>query len=139
MKHLPNKPSKLIDLAVKDMKATIKQGHAIMMSTWGTNVTKSQCSVCMAGAVMLQSGVPINEFSHEVDKGHNANKLLFLDNIRIGNLRGAMNILDIKLDNNKYHSFADEIEGWELWGNTDPKVFYKQCKDLSAYLESVDL
>lgn len=57
--QLPDKPSELIRLALKDLRKTERQfwKYKIDMDIWhsGKTSTLSRCSVCLAGAVMAQT------------------------------------------------------------------------------------
>lgn len=57
MKTLPNIPSELIILAVKDLEACEKDSnYEIDMSTWHNYDTEKQmCCICLAGAVLAQT------------------------------------------------------------------------------------
>lgn len=54
---LPGKPSKLIRLAIKDLKRVEKlKGYKVDMGTWlDANPKTKECSVCLAGSVMACS------------------------------------------------------------------------------------
>lgn len=57
MKKLPNKPSKLLELALKDLRAVEADGRYIVdMCTYHNKRSKGgKCHVCLAGAVMAKS------------------------------------------------------------------------------------
>lgn len=91
------KPNELIRLAIKDMKATINQGHTIDMGDWGKNIGHSNCSVCFAGSIMLQEGKEPNCFD-SFDINYDVNQKVYqaLDYIRKGSLQNFCTKLDVE-------------------------------------------
>jgi hypothetical protein len=108
MKQLPNKPSELILLALKDLsKAERLKGYTVDMGVWHRPKSewvsgRDTCKVCFAGSVMafslkadktLSIGAPnLDIFGKE-----NRNKFLFLNMIRGGSISAALLYLDITL------------------------------------------
>lgn len=95
-KKLPKKLSALIRLALADMKAARRAGLKLHMSWWvapGLGTDK-QCSVCMAGAVMYGTLGNVKGYvsdpSDVTDDRTEQRKLRALNNVRIGDLRGAL-------------------------------------------------
>lgn len=66
METLPNKlprcPSRLIRLALKDLKTSIDQGFEVDMNNWVRQDVDRQgpCTVCLAGSVMVQRTTALN-------------------------------------------------------------------------------
>lgn len=58
---LPNKPSELIRLAVKDLKAFMRvPGNKVDMNLWYHTDFNGNCSACFAGAVMRGEGAVVD-------------------------------------------------------------------------------
>ena len=133
---LPKVPSELLTIALRDLKKTIKAGITIDMFTWGKNIGTPECTVCFAGAVMLQTenqnpDVDL-DFTHQ---GVNQDQYVFLDNIREGYLISGLNCLGIKT-RCKYDKFVNKIEDWLRYDECSNEVFFKQIEDLIVYLKS---
>lgn len=54
--NLPDKLSDLLELAVKDAQAVKAKGYTLNMGYWKRYERGKSCSVCMAGAVLVQRG-----------------------------------------------------------------------------------
>lgn len=124
MIQLPNKPSKLIKLALDDLERSLNQGHKIDMSHWmkkgakynidGSLMKKEVCTVCLAGAVMantcnvrFDSEAEVHPDRHNVGS-YNENKLLALNDFRGGNLEmGLSNFYDY--DDDKAVEILDQL------------------------------
>ena len=137
---LPKVPSKLLTIALRDLKITIQSGIEIDMRSWGRNVGTPECTVCFAGAVMLQTEKQKPNEKLEF-KNHNENyrQYKFLDNIRKGSLATALDYLDIEYEINKYEGFKSYIKGWQPFNKCSNEVFFKQIEDLIIYLKSKNL
>lgn len=87
MSKLPNKPSDLLDVALRDLEACEQDdNYEIRMSLWHSsnhNLDK-KCFVCLAGAVMAKTmGTPVTARGDPYDLvPHAKNKLQFIDACR---------------------------------------------------------
>jgi hypothetical protein len=133
-KVLPKIPSKLIEIALKDMKAVLAAGDSIDMGSWGEkSLEDDTCSFCMAGAVMRQTTLSkkINP-NHYGTEGSNEAQYSFLDEIRRGAIADAMNRLGIEEPDSMkgmLHAFPYRIKGWMTYGDSSEK-FFEQCEEL---------
>lgn len=104
MFRLPNKPSKLIRLAIKDLEAVEKNPrYTIDMTTWHTPSSGLKgCFVCLAGAVMaqtLRADREGNRLPHDFKKtfgllpSKNHKRLEALDFFRRGLLYAGLQVL----------------------------------------------
>lgn len=139
--ELPRVPSQLLEIALRDMKATLDSGISIEMGSWGSGDLKThrteQCSVCFAGAVMLQT---TNKGETTLDmfeaSGKNHDQYIFLDYIRKGNLRAAMTRLDIKINLGKYEAIVETVPNFTQYNTKrDAKVFFEQIEDLIEFFK----
>ena len=153
-------PSALIRLAVKDAKLSLEQGLEIDMHEWGAGTLESgpeNCSVCFAGAVMLQtlvsekdlekssqedlSGVLLPE---EINGGSNSDQLRFLDLLRQGQLRSAMSYLEFEHPNQTIKSpliineWVKDIPKFKEFNSGMPKKFFKQMLKIAEKLEKLN-
>ena len=144
---LPKVPSELIRVAIEDIRQTIKDGIEIDMEYWGSGKTSNapqSCSVCMAGAVMLQRGWSKNIAPDDFDfLGDNEKQYNFLDNIRCGLISTAMNALDIEehpfsrlLSNNNWTRCLDDFKTWEEIG---ADAFLLQMEGIAKDFEIIGL
>lgn len=119
---LTTNPSKLLRIALDDMKATVEQGYKIDMDTWGQGYDREEpkkCSVCFAGSVMLQRTQKDTDpkyFCTHDNNDENYDAYSFLDNIRTGELR-------IK------------IGGWRSYKKGGKTKFFAQVEELIKLLE----
>ena len=144
---LPKVPSELIRVAIEDIRQTIKDGIEIDMEYWGSGKNSNDpqsCSVCMAGAVMLQRGLSKNIAPDDFDfLGDNEKQYNFLDNIRCGLISTAMNALDIEehpfsrlLSNNNWTRCLDDFKTWEEIG---ADAFLLQMEGIAKDFEIIGL
>ena len=86
--RFPRKPSALITLALKDLKAVKKlKGYQINMDeNWHTYYHSEVCSICLAGAVMTNSLlIDRTETIEPVDCSERIENILYsLDHFRLG-------------------------------------------------------
>lgn len=92
---LPNKPSALIRLAIKDLEACEKdESYNINMDRWQMPLSNGICEVCLAGSVMAKTlGVPRTLESTAAFTSLDMptmNKMWALDYFRKGNLYGGL-------------------------------------------------
>ena len=100
---LPKHPGSLVDLALEDLQKTIDAGIHVAMHTWGDGTRDDllNCSVCLAGSVMLQTTHPqvdpcnyIDVFDVDED---NTNQLYALDDFRLGHIQKGLDRLGYTL------------------------------------------
>ena len=144
---LPKVPSKLIRIAIEDVRQTIKDGVEIDMEYWGFGKDSNEpqgCSVCMAGAVMLQRGLSKNIAPDDFDfLGDNQDQYNFLDYIRLGDISSAMSSLNIKehsisrlLYNNNW---IGTLDGFKNWEEIDADGFLLQMEEIAKDFEIIGL
>lgn len=88
--QLPNKPSELIRVALKDLKkAERSPRYKINMDVW--HMPNGKCSVCFAGGVMAFSckASPEEECTYEDFSRSARRKFLFLNSARQGKMGSA--------------------------------------------------
>lgn len=98
-KSLPDKPSKLIRVALADLaKCERSKLYKIDMHHWHT--PNGKCKVCFAGSVMAQSlGCPRHKLLVPDDfDADTENKLGALDDFRIGEVHVALRALELPTD-----------------------------------------
>lgn len=140
--ELPRVPSQLLEIALRDMKATIKAGLSIRMQSWGGgNLDEDKhkhCSVCFAGSVMLQTTKKgVRDLEMFDPAGINKDQYSFLDAIRKGHLGRAINHLDVKVKEPKYFEVVAEIPNFkQYYEKSDKKVFFAQIEDLIKFFKS---
>ena len=100
MAKLPDKPSELIELALKDLASVERsKAYKVDMGTWHSPAKyDGPCSVCLAGAVMARTlRMPRDEehspWLHGTRKmgSETVRKLIALDYFRSGDVRFALN------------------------------------------------
>lgn len=96
--ELPDKPSELIFVALRDLRACESDTtYKIDMWTWHTGQLFSDevCAVCLAGSVMAKS-LDASNADHYTpnDFGRNRNKLVALNCLRIGGYGRALRKLN---------------------------------------------
>ena len=136
MNKLPNKPSKLLKLALKDLKAVEADGrYMVDMEVYHTQLSEGVCSVCLAGAVMAFSlGAHREEgLSPRCFPGKLEYKLEALDHFRAGSILGGLRALDIEIPH-----------GLSQWVNVTPyqdstKEFKKGMKKIIKLLKKAGL
>lgn len=98
MDKLPKTVWELIDMAERDARQALKDGHKLEMTTWHTkNPEENFCRVCLAGAVILNTlghqntGAEVEFIDLEKLFGEDdANKLFALNFLREGLLGSAV-------------------------------------------------
>ena len=146
-KALPDKPSALIRLAIRDLIATEKHRHdVIRMDVWcvpiwdepKATVSKAKgCEVCLAGAVMRRSlqtspseGIV---FPQDFPDGITA-KLDALDEFRIGHCSVGLEQMGISELPAGIRSWYD-ITSYDI----DPKLFKRDMRKLATTLAAAGL
>tara|TARA_R110002050_G_scaffold221570_1_gene357426 strand:- start:178 stop:642 length:465 start_codon:yes stop_codon:yes gene_type:complete len=146
--ELPRVPSKLIRIAVEDMEASIRYGVNIDMSNWGVGKNSDEprkCSVCMAGAVMLQRGLAENIIPDNfIHIGENKDQYNFIDSIRDGKVRLAMSYLSISQPNvnrlfSNNNGWKEVLKDFKLWGEVSNDDFFNQMDELAQDFEDIGL
>jgi hypothetical protein len=146
MKQLPNKPSELILLAVKDLgRAEKSKLHQIDMNYWHKPdnfqpiTPENRCSVCFAGSIMAFSlNTNPSKYIHSLELSYkfgikNAKKFQFLNCVRQGNIGVGLANLGIKLP-------EDIGESRIIVHYTDnPKIFKTQMRRLARDLANKGL
>lgn len=100
MKKLPDRPSDLLELALRDLKACEKDSvlYEVDMGWWhDTSIFTDKCVICMAGAVMAKSlgAAPTNSMKpHWYDRDTHT-KLEAIDDLRTGYVDRALSLMDI--------------------------------------------
>lgn len=152
MTELTRVPSKLLKIALRDMKLTIKQGFNIDMTSWGSGYKfkPSNCSVCFAGSVMLQTtdcttkNLANFDFIDERIDDLNYDQFMFLDYIRQGKLSIAMNKLNIPFPDKNVSIYyvgiwEHKIKDWVQYSDRHVPLFVKQVEDLILFFKSIQL
>ena len=138
--ELPRIPSELLTIALSDLKKTINAGIKISMNIWGRNVGTPNCSVCFAGAVMLNtSKKKPNEYdgSFSNDYSINEDQYDFLDNIRIGRLSKALMFLNIKLPKDEFTDRLGRVKGWKHFEEcSSNEEFFEQIESVISFLKN---
>ena len=149
-----------IVLTRQPSKLSLEQGLEIDMDDWGAGTWESgpeNCSVCFAGAVMLQtlvsekclekssqedlSGVLLPE---EINGGSNSDQLRFLDSLRSGQLRSAMSYLEYEHPNQTIKSpliiteWVENIPKFKKFNSGKPEKFFKQMLKIAEKLEKLN-
>ncbi len=99
---LPDKPSKLLKVALTDLEKCEKDPiYKIDMTKWHRPAGTNKCEVCLAGAVMAKSlKVYPNEELAPVDSSHStARKLIAIDCLRMGDIDDGLRHLNITNSN----------------------------------------
>lgn len=130
------KPWELIRLAVQDMKATIASGYTIYMSSWGKNVNTPECSVCFAGAIMLQRDKEACLVGSSFEPSDTLNEKVYeaLDSLRKGDIRRFLNRLNlVVIKNNCFINF--NYINFKAYTKGNEEEFYSQMEDIASLLE----
>lgn len=153
---LPKVMSKLIDIALKDLrKAEKTKGVVIDMDDWyvgdrevscilsGSHLTVERhevCSVCFAGAVMAGTlgRAGSKGYYEPIDFPGNADQLNALNELRCGNIADAAVDLDI-VDSysDAYHEMSDKYADLEVpdYDNLNPEPFHKAMERIQKILK----
>ena len=141
--ELPRIPSELLTIALSDLKKTIDAGIKISMNIWGGGVGTPNCSVCFAGAVMLNtSKKKPNEYDSSFSNYYSINQdqYNFLDYIRLGRLHKALMFLNIKLPKDEFTDRLGRMHGWKYFDEcSSNEEFFNQIEGLISFLEDNDL
>ena len=97
MTTLPDKPSELIRIALKDLEACeLDPKYQINMNSWHATID-GKCAVCLAGAVMARTlGIsPTRDVAPEDLESDLKHRLCALDCLRTGRVQFALHALGI--------------------------------------------
>ncbi len=132
---LPNKPSKLINLALNDLERVEKDDRYIVdMEDWHVPEENGQCFVCLAGAVMAKTlGAPIDELTCPLYTSHEK-ELEALDNFRCGWIETALRGLGLHADIPRFKSRV-EVRAY----SDNPKQFKDDMRDMARQFERAGL
>lgn len=158
-KVLPMVPSKLIDIAVKDMRQVLKKKWVINMSNWynpkaevtcsiGDDVILEEytvCTACAAGAVMALSLANASQLKRELNPDMfttNVRQLRAIDDLRQGSLSGAISELELgpaDLDYDARQVRYEDLHRLDVripeYDQKKPEVFFKAMEAFSAKLK----
>ena len=114
---LPNKPSELLMLALEDMEKSLDKGYEIRMSNW----VEPKCSVCMAGAIMLNTLNVLDEEAYfpdpEIFDQNTRDKLYAINAFKKGKLEHFESNLGI--DTNVSDTSDDGYGTYVFYGDLD--------------------
>ena len=135
---LPSKPSELINLALKDLKAVEKsRQYVVNMNHWhetdrqyDNSIPEGTCAVCFAGSVMAQTcKAPANKSFGVKNFGReNTDKFIALDEFREGNIEMGFETLGLNFPS----LLQSDIEIVDY--QDDPKFFKEQMQEVADTL-----
>ena len=134
MKSLPNKPSALILLALKDLRETERlKKYVVDMGIWHEPIDEGKCLVCLAGSVMCRTlkASPDRHLDPEDFGSKNSVKLRALDHLRSGQISQALDSLG--LDPPDLIQSEIDITPYE----DDPDDFKADMKQLALNLKKL--
>lgn len=125
---LPEKPSALIRLAVRDLeKAERARNYKVDMGTWHT--PNGKCRVCFAGAVMAGTlGASRKDCLSPQSFGDDAAKLESLDYFRTGHIR-----LGLQINGRETPAAVSNFAVVPDY-DEDPKAFKRDMRKLATML-----
>jgi cytochrome c551/c552 len=133
MKTLPNKPSEILKVALKDLETVeaMPDKYKIDMNSWMWKQGKT-CSVCHAGAVMActlgEEPSVYERIPSHFDDETNA-KLSFINNIREGEIGDGLEALE----NAGVISELDYLRGLDAFGwREDDGIGWKHLEDIPS-------
>lgn len=92
---LPDKPSELIRVALADMKKAQDKGHRIDMDHWSVEEGK-KCAVCLAGALMAETGdAGYRKFDPDDFDVETRKKLYAIDDFRQGMVNSGLVVMGL--------------------------------------------
>lgn len=140
---LPNKPSELLLLAIKDLEKVEKSkrlivdmGHWVSPHAGGYEIPKGKCAVCLAGAVLVRSlGVTTSNggFTPEDFNKNICGKARALDAFRSGFVGGGLFFMGLK----RPSWIPAHIQVTRY--TDDPKAFKAQMREIAKNLSEVGL
>ena len=138
MSKLPDKPSELIRVALKDIRACeASDKYLIDMCSWHARARPGfnlKCAVCFAGAVMAQTlGADPERDYHPSDfDGDTNSKMYALDRLRVGDVEGAIRELGVR--SVEEEGILDERQITRY--KEDPVKFKEEMEQLANDLET---
>lgn len=130
---LPNKPSELIRLALKDLKAVEKsKKYTISMNrAYHEPRDDAPCIICFAGAIIAKSlKQPVDLQLDPADFDADTScKLRALDSFRLGEINEGLDEMGLKLD------FIHYDERRIIPYENSPKYFKRDMEELAQDLE----
>lgn len=133
---LPDLLSDLLVVGLADLKACENDAdYRIKMTDWHKPIEHGLCEVCMAGAVMAKTlGTNIGEAYTPFQEmfGANSKKLMAINEVRAGNVRSALRLLDVDVS----HDTDYRMDYDNPVGNyhTNPVTFIEQMNSIVEYL-----
>lgn len=134
---LPNKPSALIRLALKDLSKVEKdRRYKVNMYSWHvpSKLTK-RCSVCLAGSVMAKSLGAIRSTECAPSNFEETNKLRAIDYFRTGNISWGASRLGFDISHPADQDIVVSVTTYEV----DPVQFKKDMLKIATTFESIGL
>lgn len=133
---LPDKPSELIRLALKDLsKCERSKRYEVDMEKWHSPEA-GRCLVCLAGAVMANTLRVSPEVKTTPSRlcisGSGNNKLLALDYFRKGHILCGLESIGID-----YRALPAAVVVTQYW--IDPKAFKRDMRRMATMLEQAGL
>jgi hypothetical protein len=137
---LPNKPSALIRLALKDLSAVekMKAKYRVDMEVW--HEPNSHCTVCFAGSVMACSlkADPKENLDYDAFGKENKKKLLALNYFRTGDLHDGLNKMEADYDD-EWIPYSVAVSSYDATDADSKKDFKKDMNKIADRLEAFDL
>lgn len=133
---LPRSPSRLITMALKDLRASVKAGVQVNMHEWvyRTN-SKTRCTVCFAGAIMKQRmdlgnwdiASPNGLFDDGLISHDDRSRLHALNKFRIGHVSEGLVCLGL------YFHLPAEMKGLDVPSyEDDSEGFFKAMEKMAS-------
>jgi len=150
---LPNKPSELIRLAIKDMQLCEKDSrYNLNMNHWhsgGSPNGERVCQVCMAGSVMAKTlKTPIEDYDDILDSNNPDslfyNKLRAINSFRLGFLEDGSYLLGIAEDSIDFPALYRrlpflESKPYDNMMARDLPLFYEHMLSIADEFELIGL
>ena len=152
--RLPEKPSDLIRLALKDLALVERSKiYDVDMGEWHTTRKDEErgvtCMVCFGGAVMSRTfQTPINKYALPEQmpyKAYNWNRLDALNEFREGRIQFGLSSIDRKFSqtylSSKHKDIFDKVEKLSnlLDYHHDPALFKRSMRKIANLLEEMEL
>lgn len=134
---LPDKPSELIRLALKDLELVEKDDHYVVdMDTWHEYIRfKSKCSVCLAGSVMAKSLDASPYLSLNMRHFSQVGKLMALDNFRLGYISAGAALLGVDTSHPDDRQIVVSVTPYFY----NPREFKKDMRKIASIFEGIGL
>lgn len=149
---LPMVMSKLIDIALRDMRKALAKGWIIDMDSWFDPKTQvicstvsdliikqyTVCSACAAGSVMAFSLAKTNQLNRTLTPSMfegNEKQLQAIDSLRVGDAAYAARNLNLSANSDGYVSIGQLDTYIPDFDQTEPEPFFKAMTAFSAKLK----